>query len=118
MVFVFLNLTLTAQIKQVELKDDSGRIIETGYLNEKNEKDSVWYSYNENGVLVSEMEYKNGKRSGIWRFYNDEGHIIFRVLYVNGKKRVGKQWDDQGRLIDYRKWDSNENLVVETIRKY
>ena len=117
-VSVFLNLTLNAQLRSVTLTDNKGRIIETGYLNEKNNKDSLWYSYGENGKIAAEMEYTNGERSGVWRFYNEEGHIIFRVRYVDGKKRVGKQWDDKGRLIDYRKWDSNENLVVETIRKY
>ena len=117
-VFVFLNLTLNAQLKFVTLTDDNGKVVETGYLNEKNNKDSLWYSYNEEGNLVAEMEYEDGKRSGVWRFYNDEGHTIFRVLYINGKKRVGKQWDDEGRLIDYRKWDQEEHLIVQTIRKY
>ena len=115
---VFLNLTLNAQLKQVESRDDSGKIIEIGYLNENNNKDSVWYAYNENGILVAETEYRDGKKSGIWRLYNDEGDLMFKVFYVDGLKREGKQWDDKGRLIDYRKWDSKENLVVETIRKY
>ena len=116
--FVFLNLTLKAQLKQVESIDDSGKIIEIGYLNENNNKDSVWYTYNENGILVAETEYKDGKKSGVWRLYNDEGDLMFKVFYVDGLKREGKQWDDKGRLIDYRKWDSKENLVLETIRKY
>ena len=50
--------------------------------------------------------------------YDEYGHITFKVEYINGKKRKGKQWDEKGRLIDYRVWDSNENLVCEKIRKY
>ena len=117
-VCVLLSLSLKAQTKEVTLKDSSGNILEIGYLNENNEKDSVWTIYNNKGIVVSEMEYKNGKKVGTWRMYDDNGRIIFKVQYVDGKKRKGKQWDDKGRLIDYRIWDSEEHLICETIRKY
>jgi len=117
-VCVLLSLSLKAQTKEVTVKDSSGNILEIGYFNENDERDSVWVAYNEKGVVVSEMEYKNGIKIGTWRMYNDNGRIIFKVQYVNDKKRKGKQWDDKGRLIDYRVWDSEEHLICETIRKY
>ena len=117
-VCVLLSLTLNAQTKEVMVKDSSGNISEIGYLNENNEKDSIWVVYNDKGVIVSSTEYKDGKKHGICRMYDDNGHITFKVEYVDGKKRKGKQWDEKGRLIDYRVWDSSENLVCEKIRKY
>jgi antitoxin component YwqK of YwqJK toxin-antitoxin module len=117
-VCVLLSLSLKAQTKEVTVKDSSGNILEIGYLNENDERDSVWVAYNDKGVVISEMEYKDGKKVGTWRMYNDNGRIIFKVQYVNDKKRKGKQWDDKGRLIDYRIWDCEEHLICETIRKY
>lgn len=117
-VCVLLSLSLKAQTKEVIVKDSSGNILEIGYLNENDEKDAIWTIYNEKGSVVSEMEYENGKKVGTWRMYNDNGRIIFKVQYVNDKKRNGKQWDEKGRLIDYRVWDSEEHLICETIKKY
>ena len=117
-VCVLLSLTLNAQTTEVIVKDSSGNITETGYLNENNEKESIWIVYNVKGLIVSSTEYKDGKKNGICRMYDEYGHITFKVEYINGKKHKGKQWDEKGRLIDYRVWDSNENLVCEKIRKY
>jgi antitoxin component YwqK of YwqJK toxin-antitoxin module len=117
-VCVLLSLTLNAQTTEVIVKDSSGNIMEIGYLNEDNKKESVWLVYNDKGVIVSSTEYLDGKKNGICRMYDDNGHVTFKVEYKNGKKRKGKQWDEKGRLIDYRVWDSSENLICETIRKY
>ena len=117
-VCVLLSLSLKAQTKEVTVKDSSGNITEIGYLNENNEKDSIWTIYNDKGSVVSEMEYKNGKKDGIWRMYDDNGNIRFKVEYVNNKKRKGKQWDEKGRLIDSRTWDSEEVLIAEHKRYY
>jgi len=117
-VCVLLSLTLNAQTKEVMVKDSSGNFVEIGYLNENNEKDSVWTIYNDKNVVISRMEYKDGKKNGIWRMYDDNGKIRFKVEYVNDKKRKGKQWDEKGHLIDDRTWDSDEFLIVEHKRYY
>ena len=117
-VCVLLSLSLNAQTTEVIVKDSSGNIMEIGYLNEDNKKESTWVVYNDKGVIVSSTEYKNGKKDGISRMYDDNGQVTFKVEYKNGKKRKGKQWDEKGRLIDYRVWDSEEHLICETIRKY
>ena len=115
---VLLSLTLNAQTTEVIVKDSSGNIMQIGYLNENNKKESVWLVYSDKGIIVSSTEYKDGKKNGTCRMYDEYGHITFKVEYINGKKRKGKQWDEKGRLIDYRVWDSNENLICEKIRKY
>lgn len=117
-VCVLLSLTLNAQTTEVIVKDSSGKIIESGFLNENNEKESVWIAYNDKGAVVSVTEYKNGKKNGISRMYDDNGHVTFKVEYKNGKKRRGRQWDDKGHLIDSRTWDSDEVLIAEYKRYY
>lgn len=117
-VCVLLSLTLNAQTTEVMVKDSSGNIIEIGFLNENNEKESTWVVYNDKGAVVSIMEYKNGKKDGTWYMYDDNGNVTFKVDYVNGKKRRGRQWDDKGHLIDSRTWDSDEVLIAEYKRYY
>ena len=115
---VLLSLSLNAQTTEVIVKDSSGNVIEKGFLNENNEKESIWVAYNDKGAIVSVMEYKNGKKDGTWYMYDDNGHITFKVEYVNGKKRRGRQWDAKGHLIDSRTWDSEEVLIAEYKRYY
>jgi len=117
-VCVLLSLTLNAQTTEVMVKDSSGNIMERGFLNENNEKESTWVVYNDKGAVVSIMEYKNGKKDGTWYMYDDNGNVTFKVEYVNGKKRRGRQWDDKGHLIDSRTWDSDEVLIAEYKRYY
>ena len=117
-VCVLLSLTLNAQTTEVMVKDSSGNIMERGFLNENNEKESTWVVYNDKGAVVSVMEYKNGKKDGTWYMYDDNGNVTFKVEYVNGKKRRGRQWDDKGHLIDSRTWDSDEVLIAEYKRYY
>ena len=117
-VCVLLSLTLNAQTTEVMVKDSSGNIMERGFLNENNEKESTWVVYNDKGAVVSIMEYKNGKKDGTWYMYDDNGNVTFKVEYVNGKKRRGRQWDEKGHLIDSRTWDSDEVLIAEYKRYY
>ena len=117
-VCVLLSLTLNAQTTEIIVKDSSGKIIERGFLNENNEKESIWVAYNDKGFIVCKMEYKNGKKDGTWYMYDDNGKVTFKVEYVNDKKRRGKQWDEKGHLIDSRIWDSEEVLIAEYKRYY
>ena len=117
-VCVLLSLTLNAQTKEVVVKDSSGNILERGFLNDNDEKESVWVLYNDKGAVVSVMEYKDGKKDGTCYMYDDNGHLTFKVKYVNGKKRRGRQWDEKGHLIDSRTWDSEEVLIAEYRRYY
>lgn len=117
-VFVLMGLTLNAQKTEVTITDTNGKVIEKGYYNEQNQRDSIWCGYDDNGKVVLESEYKNGIKTGIWRMYNEKGRLIFKILYVDGKMRRGRQWDDKGHLIDSRTWDSEEVLVAEYKRYY
>ena len=50
---VLLSLTLNAQTTEVIVKDSSGNIMQIGYLNENNKKESVWLVYIEKCIIVS-----------------------------------------------------------------
>ena len=104
--FLLISYVLLAQeeITMVVLKYDNNTIEQVGYLDQNGKKDSVWTQYNESGKVVGEGSYSHGVKNGYWYCYNDNGRKIFEVLYINGEKRKGKQWDDDGHLIDKRKW--------------
>ena len=95
--FLLISYVLLAQeeITMVVLKYDNNTIEQVGYLDQNGKKDSVWTQYNESGKVIGEGSYSHGVKNG---------RKIFEVLYINGEKRKGKQWDDEGHLIDKRKW--------------
>lgn len=92
------------EITMVVSKYSNNTIEQVGYLDQKGKKDSTWTQYNEEGEIIGVGSYSHGVKNGYWYCYNDNGRKIFEVLYVNGEKRKGKQWDDEGHLIDKRKW--------------
>ena len=42
--------------------------------------------YNENGKLIFEGEYLNGKRNGKGKEYYNNGNVAFEGEYLNGKR--------------------------------
>jgi antitoxin component YwqK of YwqJK toxin-antitoxin module len=107
-----------AQTTEVIIKYDNGKVYQTGFYNENNERDSLWTTYNENGVIVEQGYYFIGNKDGVWKSYNDEGRKVFQVVYHNGKKCKGKQWDEHGHLIDKRQWNEDGKLICETRYAY
>lgn len=86
----------TGQLKTVSQLRDEGRIAKTvtlfpngkkmasgRYLNEK--KDSTWQFFREeDGLLVSEENYREGKRNGIAYTYYPGGKVSEMVTWVEG----------------------------------
>ena len=116
--FAFIGNVSNAQMTAVVVKSSDNLLLEEGYINEKGQRDSTWIAYNDNGPISQEGSYIRGENDGVWNMYDDNGRKSFQVTFKNGKKRKGKQWNSQGHLIDVRKWDSEGNLICETIRKY
>lgn len=107
-----------AQTKEVTIKYDNGTILEKGFYDENNKRDSLWITYDEQGNVVEEGYYVNGNKEGVWNCYNEKGSKVFQVVYHNGRKRKGKQWDNVGHLIDKRVWNDDGKLICETIYNY
>jgi antitoxin component YwqK of YwqJK toxin-antitoxin module len=100
----YISYAQEEEITMVVSKYSNNTIEQTGFLDQKGKKDSTWTQYNESGKVVGVGSYSHGLKEGYWYSYNDNGKKIFEVLYVDGEKIKGKQWDDEGHLIDKRKW--------------
>ena len=68
--------------------------------------------YNDDGNLIFEGEYLNGKRNGKGKQYNDDGNLIFEGKYLNGKRNGNvKEYYNNGKLkfegeyINDKKWN-------------
>jgi antitoxin component YwqK of YwqJK toxin-antitoxin module len=105
--FLLIGSSIYAQEEEITMvvsKYSNNTIEQVGYLDQKGKQDSIWTEYNESGKIIGVGSYSHGVKDGYWYSYNDNGKKIFELLYVNGEKRKGKQWDDNGHLIDKRKW--------------
>lgn len=74
------------------------KMAEGGYQNEKREK--IWYFYREeDGVLLLEEHYKDGKRDGVSKAYYENGKVSELVNWVGGE-RTGpwEQYYSDGKL--------------------
>ena len=53
----------------------------------------------DNGELIFQGEYLNGKRNGIGKEYDYNGELKFEGEYLNGKRNgKGKEYDYEGKL--------------------
>ena len=50
--------------------------------------DGPFKDYHDNGELMLDGQYKNGKRHGEWRAYNKEGTLVNISSFTNGKKDI------------------------------
>ena len=46
----------------------------------------IYKEYHENGQLVYEVNYIDGKMNGIYKSYHDNGQLACEVNYIDGKK--------------------------------
>lgn len=82
--------------------------------------DQMW---NEDGILVDEGQYEEGKPVGVHRRFGKEGQVIEEIEYLDGPRFNLRQWDPQGNLrveaiwsdTDYREkvWDRFQNMWIE-----
>ena len=76
--------------KGKEYYDDGKLLFEGEYLNGKRNGIGKVYDY-WNGKLIFEGEYLNGERNGIGKEYNEDGKKIFEGEYLNGKKKMKRK---------------------------
>ncbi|MFH1159366.1 MAG: hypothetical protein V1733_00250 [bacterium] len=48
--------------------------------------DGYWKSFYESGILKSEGNRLNYELDSLWKFYNEQGRLILEITYRNGKK--------------------------------
>jgi antitoxin component YwqK of YwqJK toxin-antitoxin module len=84
-------------------------------------RDCMW---SEEGVLVDEGEYENGKPTGRHRRWSQKGQLLEEIVYLDEKRFDFRQWDEKGNLrteavwadgVNYRErvWDRFQNIWIE-----
>ena len=101
--FLFLPLMVLPQLKQKVVNYPDNKIQQIGYFNNQNKKDSCWTSYFEDGSVSSKAYYFTGIKNGIWFVYNKKGNKLFELHYFNGSLILGKNWNENGDLIEERR---------------
>ena len=91
------------QLKQKVVNYPDNKIQQIGYFNNQNKKDSCWTSYFEDGSVSSKAYYFNGIKNGIWFVYNKKGNKLFELHYFDGSLILGKNWNENGDLIEERR---------------
>jgi antitoxin component YwqK of YwqJK toxin-antitoxin module len=71
--------------KYTEINNDKGVVVSLGYLR-KGTPDGYWKTFYDNGVLKSEGNRKDYLLDSLWNFYNSEGLLITTINYKAGKK--------------------------------
>src|SRR5690606_28108728 len=73
----------------------------------KGNKEGYWEEYNENGILVREGNYVNGKENGSFRVYDKYGRVVLLENYELGKQidkkaltnlYIGKTLHNNGKI--------------------
>ena len=87
--------------KKGQLKFESEYIIRKEKDFEQKKSDEGYWvkDKGDNGNLVYECEFVDGKRNGKGKEYYREGKLKFEGLFVNGLKWEGKEYDLDGNII-------------------
>ena len=78
---------------------EDGKLSTIGTYNKKGAKDGVWKDYDENGTLISEDSYVDGKMEGASKNYHDNGKIYEEYVYRRNKINAYKYYDINGVLV-------------------
>ncbi|MBO4308094.1 MAG: hypothetical protein J5848_07280 [Bacteroidales bacterium] len=122
------TFTIPGRYCSHEAFDEKGRLIATGFFNQKN-RDSVWHFYNEEGRVVKIASYRMGIKQGTHIVFTATGDTA-EISTWNDNKRHGRWWKRigergwicghyenglmQGRLVEY---DDNGRLCREGFYK-
>lgn len=104
LLFLILTISVSAQDKKIVTKNIDGSIKDTGYITSEGKKDSVWVRYNNAGIIVGTAQFSNGIKQGKWETFNDKGIKLYEIVYIDGFKKFGKHWDENGVLIEEKKY--------------
>ncbi len=87
---------------------ENGTISSEGFM-EKGKPNGYWKTYYENGVLKSEGNRKNFELDSTWAFYDDEGNVILEINYFDGKKNGIRRTIQRDEVVDENFVDDLKN---------
>lgn len=76
---------------KVKFLHDNGKIMHEGsYVDGKFE--GLWKSFDENGTIIAEGNFTNGLKSGLWNFYlnNEVNSVIYNANEITEVKKFQK----------------------------
>lgn len=94
-----------SNIQRVVKKHDTGKVIETGYL-ESGKKHGLWITFNErDGRITSMTSYINGLKDGPYLKFNNSEQIDLKANYEQDELH-GPYWEYQyGRILKEANYD-------------
>lgn len=95
-------MTINTELNIAEIPHESG-VIRFRYARVMAADRTRWVrhglfvEYDENGTMISEGHYKNGKECGLWRDYHPNGRPAAEGCYREGKEvGVWRFWSPEG----------------------
>jgi antitoxin component YwqK of YwqJK toxin-antitoxin module len=101
-ILFIIPIISTCQLYPVTIKNDSGVIIQTGFIDDHGEKEGEWVSYGPPNIIRGIGYYKDNNKIGTWRTFKDNGIIWSELTYKNGERVHGKIFDDYGQVVEER----------------
>ena len=77
-------------------------IVKEKYHLSNNERNGKFLTLNEEGEVLTEIEYSQNTPSGTWIIRNKDGRVIATAKFENGKIKTASIWDESGNLIAHR----------------
>jgi len=102
LILFLLPIISFGQIYNVTIKSENGNVSQTGFIDEKGEKEGKWTSYTPDGHICSIGFYKDNLKVGKWETYKSKGILWSEITYNNGKKVHGKIYGNNGEVIEER----------------
>ena len=127
LILLNIPMALFSQKKYVENKNNEGKLISSGWI-QNNLKVDYWKFYNTENNIISKGHYKNGIQEGYWYFYFDN-----KTLKKEGHYRNGLQtdwwifYDEKGNLTCKMEYSQNQkngfclryqNNTIVKVEKY
>ncbi len=82
---LFIVTSCGRRLDEVEIKNDKGLVVEKYYLNQDSIRFGTYTSYDEEGNVFEESQYKKGKLDGERKIYFSNGGVEILENYKAGK---------------------------------
>ncbi|HLP14404.1 MAG TPA: hypothetical protein VK177_20915 [Flavobacteriales bacterium] len=93
----------------------NGKIAETGKISENRKQTGTWLKYFESGIQKQELNYNNeGILDGIYKEYKDDGSVLKEGTYKEGKKEGEWKHFENKQLNELIVYNSHEETEVIT----
>jgi len=85
-------------LQKVTWQNENGAVVEEGfYLNGK--KHGTWTSFDENGNKSVVANWASDKKDGSFYIMHSNGKVKYQIVYSDNKKVMANEWDENGVLI-------------------